>query len=233
MNRETKLTLPSRLADLIVAALSASLISFSGASALASDDIGDARAGELIYRDFCVMCHSRDGRGVESSVPDFNAADSPLVRNEGLLTRSDDVLLQHILHGFADDRVTSVTFDGNKSDSLTLPDLRNVLAYLHVHFHYQTHATAGEQIYNMTCIACHGANGKGAIPGIPDLGKMDGVMAQSDTVLLDHILNGFESPDAMMQMPPRGSNFDLTIGDLQDVLDYLHQNFQYRTYNGN
>jgi cytochrome c5 len=157
--------------------------------------------------------------------------DSPLTRNDGLLTASDNTLLLHILDGFADDRVTGVVVNKNASDALTVSDIRNVLAYVHVHFHYQTHAHAGQLIYNTTCVACHGEDGKGAIPGIPDLGEMDGVMTQSDTILLDHILNGFESRGSLMAMPARGANIDLTIADLQNVLDYLHQNFHYRTFN--
>lgn len=192
--------------------------------------LGDARSGEEIYVKACVACHGRDGRGTAPGIPDFSTAESVLVRDEGLLTRSDTVLLTHILNGFSQDDQGPGGSVEKDSSSLTIQNLRDVLAYVHDHFHYQTHAHAGEGIYFETCIACHGENGKGTIPGAPDLTSERGVMYQSDTVLLDHILNGFQSPGSSMGMPAKGANEDLTIADLKNVLDYLHQNFHYQTY---
>ena len=89
---------------------------------------------------------------------------------------------------------------------------------------------AGEAIYNQTCVACHGDDGGGTIPGAPDFGAPDGVLAGDDGVLLDHILNGFESPGPLMPMPAKGGNDSLTIRDIRNVLTYLHDHFHYRTY---
>ncbi len=195
-----------------------------------ADHLGDARLGEAIYKDNCVACHGRDGRGTSPGVPDFNAPNSVLARNEGLLTRSDKALLTHLLQGFRSTVEGSKEPTGTDIAHLTIKDLRDVLSYLHVHFHYQTHAHAGERIYNQTCVACHGKKGKGTVPGAPDLTKKRGVMQQSDTILLDHILNGFQSSGSPMEMPAKGANDALTIADLKDVMDYLHQHFHYRTY---
>lgn len=192
--------------------------------------LGDARLGEVIYKDSCMDCHGRDGRGTFPGAPDFNAPNSVLVRNEGLLTRSDKVLLTHLLQGFTSTAEGAKESTGTDLSQLTIKNLRDVLSYLHVHFHYQTHAQAGEAIYNQTCVACHGANGKGTVPGAPDFTKKRGVMYQSDTVLLDHILNGFQSAGSPLEMPAKGANDALTIADLKNVMDYLHQNFHYRTY---
>ncbi len=89
---------------------------------------------------------------------------------------------------------------------------------------------AGEAVYNQTCVACHGENGKGEFPGVPDLSRDDGVLTQSDEILLKHLLHGFQSPGSPMAMPAKGGNDDLTIKNLRDVLIYLHQKFHYKSY---
>jgi mono/diheme cytochrome c family protein len=52
-------------------------------------------------------------------------------------------------------------------------------------------------LYSNTCIACHGANGKGAIPGVPDLGPR---MTMTDDDLTNSILNGLQSKGSLMAM---------------------------------
>lgn len=90
-------------------------------------------------------------------------------------------------------------------------------------------AAAGEKVYNQTCIACHGADGSGGIPGVPDLnGKNSPLAKESHKVLLEHVLNGFRAPGAFMSMPAKGGNESLTIKDLQDVLKYMHEKFGYK-----
>ncbi len=83
----------------------------------------------------------------------------------------------------------------------------------------------GKEIYQGTCIACHGANGKGEIPGTPNFTKADGVLRQSDDVLIEHITDGYESPGADMPMPPKGGNEDLTDEDIKAVLAYIRHEF--------
>ncbi|MBI4006787.1 MAG: cytochrome c [Gammaproteobacteria bacterium] len=82
---------------------------------------------------------------------------------------------------------------------------------------------SGEQIYKQTCVACHGADGKGAIPGVPDLRTR---LSKSDETLLQSIKNGFQSPGSPMAMPPKGGNPNLTDADLEAVLSYIRQAFK-------
>lgn len=93
-------------------------------------------------------------------------------------------------------------------------------------------AAAGETVYDQTCIACHGDDGSGVIPGAPDFTEAEGVLVADDSVLLDHILRGFESPGSLMPMPAKGGNDALTIRDIRNVLTYLHDHFHYRTHHG-
>lgn len=79
----------------------------------------------------------------------------------------------------------------------------------------------GEAIYNQTCVACHGADGKGAMPGVPDLSRKDGPLAKSDEKLLKRIIEGFQSPGSPMAMPAKGGNPSLTDQDIREVLSFL------------
>ncbi len=85
--------------------------------------------------------------------------------------------------------------------------------------------TSGKEIYDKTCIACHGGEGKGAFPGTPDFTSVDGVLTQPDEVLVDHIINGFQSPSSPMAMPPNGGNPNLSTEDVAAVLKYIRETF--------
>ena len=86
-------------------------------------------------------------------------------------------------------------------------------------------AALGATVYNQTCVVCHGADGKGAIPGVPDFTAADGALAKSDDVLLQHIIEGFKSPEAIMMMPARGGNPALTDAELAATLAHIRTNF--------
>lgn len=83
----------------------------------------------------------------------------------------------------------------------------------------------GQTIYAQTCIACHGAGGKGAIPGVADFTARDGPLSKSDAELMKNISDGCQSPGSFMAMPAKGGNPNLTDADLKAVLAYLHAEF--------
>lgn len=84
----------------------------------------------------------------------------------------------------------------------------------------------GQLVYNGTCIACHGSDGTGSLPGIPDLTGKTGLLSQDDAVLLGRMADGFQSPGSSMAMPPKGGNPALTDADLKAVLKYMRNEFQ-------
>ena len=84
----------------------------------------------------------------------------------------------------------------------------------------------GAAVFNGTCIACHGSDGTGNIPGVPDLTGNKGLLSQDDTVLLKRMTDGFQSPGAAMAMPPRGGDPGLTDADMKAVLKYMRKEFR-------
>ncbi len=84
---------------------------------------------------------------------------------------------------------------------------------------------SGKAIYTQNCMVCHGANGKGAIPGAPDFTNANGVLKNPDNVLMDRIIHGFKSPNSPMAMPPKGGNAKLTTSQIKRVLRYIRDEF--------
>lgn len=86
-------------------------------------------------------------------------------------------------------------------------------------------AVAGANIYQQTCVACHGANGKGALPGVTDFTAPDGPLRKSDQELFQSILNGFQSPGSPLAMPAKGGNPNLSDIDIIAVIAHLRTTF--------
>jgi cytochrome c5 len=84
---------------------------------------------------------------------------------------------------------------------------------------------SGKQVYESNCLACHGANGKGSIPGVPDFNAKNGRLSKSDSELLSNIITGIQSPGSSMPMPPRGGNSQLSDTDLNAALKYIKASF--------
>ncbi len=75
--------------------------------------------------------------------------------------------------------------------------------------------SSGRAIYQRNCAACHGADGKGAIPGVPDMTNPKGPLSEPYSVLLNNVIKGTGN------MPPKGGNPNLSCYDLKAVLDYM------------
>lgn len=84
----------------------------------------------------------------------------------------------------------------------------------------------GESQYNTTCVACHGADGKGAIPGIPDFTSLSSPLKKKHyNILIENVKKGFKSKGSPMPMPAKGGNPNLSDEDIKDVIGYLLQRF--------
>jgi len=83
----------------------------------------------------------------------------------------------------------------------------------------------GSRIYAQTCVACHGADGTGALPGTPDFTAASGPLAKSDEELIRIITEGVQTPGSPIPMPPHGGNHKMTDQDVIDTLAYLRSEF--------
>lgn len=83
----------------------------------------------------------------------------------------------------------------------------------------------GRDIYMNSCIACHGPDGQGALPGVPDLAGIEWTAGPDDATRLKRVREGFQNPGSPLAMPPKGGNPALTDADLKAVLDYMRKEF--------
>lgn len=83
----------------------------------------------------------------------------------------------------------------------------------------------GKSVYERTCVACHGEDGKGALPGVAPLGGKGGRLEKDDNVLMKSMLEGFQSAGSTLAMPPKGGDPSLTEEDAKAVLQYMRKTF--------
>jgi len=83
-------------------------------------------------------------------------------------------------------------------------------------------ATDAEQIYYNTCIVCHGDDGTGNMPGVPDLSTSGSLFTDSEQAIVARMKSGIQKPGGIA-MPPRGGSPTLTDRQLLEVLRYLKQ----------
>ena len=87
-------------------------------------------------------------------------------------------------------------------------------------------AMTGKEVYEKTCVTCHGDDGKGKVPGAANFTDPNGRLTKSDKDLLKHIINGYQTPGSPMAMPARGGNPALTNDELSDALKYIRDTFE-------
>ncbi len=77
---------------------------------------------------------------------------------------------------------------------------------------------AGDQVYNMACVACHGAGVAGA-PKFGDKAAWAPRLAKGVDTLHKHAIEGFQGQAGLM--PPKGGRIDLSDKSVMNAVDYM------------
>jgi len=84
---------------------------------------------------------------------------------------------------------------------------------------------AGRDAFLITCIACHGPEGKGVTGLGKDLTTSEFLRTRSDEEMLDFLIAGRPASDPLnttgVDMPPRGANPAFTDDDLKNIVAFL------------
>jgi len=136
-----------------------------------------------------------------------------------------------------DDQWTTTLFHMRVRAGLTGQETRDILTFLQesntraaprrasLMKSSMTSGRSGADVYGGTCIACHGADGKGAVPGVPDMTRGGGPLAQSEDVLVRHAMDGFRSPGSTMPMPAKGGNTGLSQAEIRAAVAHMRKTF--------
>ena len=166
---------------------------------------GDAAKGAKAWADNCGRCHNiRDGKELRD---DQWISTMFHMRVRAGLTGQDTRDILSFLQASNNTPVKPLVRNSSKA---------NIIA---------TKGLTGQDIYTQTCIACHGGDGKGTVPGAPNLTDKHGRLSKTDDELMDSLVNGLQSPGSPMAMPAKGGNSELAVGDLKKVLEYLRNTF--------
>lgn len=84
---------------------------------------------------------------------------------------------------------------------------------------------SGKKVYMTICFACHGLDGKGLVPGTPNLTGKKSALLQESEILRERVLNGYQSKGSPLAMPPKGGNPDLTEEDIDATIAYMKNAF--------
>lgn len=76
----------------------------------------------------------------------------------------------------------------------------------------------GEEVYNMACVACHGAGVAGA-PKYGDKGAWTARIAQGMDTLNEHAIKGFQGQTGFM--PAKGGRTDLSDKSILNAVEYM------------
>lgn len=174
----------------------------SSASAADYPPAGNFSDGARVWADNCTRCHNV--RGAEELRDDQWISTSFHMRVRGGLTGQET-------------RDVITFLQGSNTKALSSGSTQ-VLAII-------GSGDNGQQTYEQTCIACHAADGRGALPGVPDLADRNGPLSKSDPELITTITQGLQSPGSVMAMPPKGGNPNLKQRDIAAVLQYIRDSF--------
>jgi mono/diheme cytochrome c family protein len=184
----------------------------------APEQTPSAVRGEAIWVENCAPCHGVSGRGdgptaqstqmANNPPPDFTdraaarqrtLAEMFTVTKEGRMDR----LMPPWGGRLSDDQIWDVV-----AYAQTFPTSPDVIA-------------AGEAVYRANCLACHAADGTGAIPGAPDFTDAAAMAAKSPQALFDTVSQGQGQMPAFADQSSANAIKVLSEDERWQVVDYL------------
>ena len=87
-------------------------------------------------------------------------------------------------------------------------------------------SNTGKTLYEQSCLVCHGEDGTGAMPGVADFTGAKGPLNQRDEQLAKSIRDGIQSKGAVMAMPPKGGNPQLSDKDIENIIKHMRKTFK-------
>lgn len=179
---------------------------FIGNNSFAADypEKGDFQKGAKAWAENCVRCH--------------NMRDPKDLRDDQWITTAFHMRVRAGLTGQKTRDILTFLQESNNPPRPMKASINNSETE-------NKSSLTGQEVYEQTCIACHGKDGKGTVPGAPDFTKSDGVLSQDDEILMKHIAEGFKSKNSPMAMPAKGGNPLLTETDLNNVVLYMKSEF--------
>lgn len=175
---------------------------------------GDPRQGAQRWAETCIRCHNlRDPAEFEAKL--WKASITHMRIRAGLTGKDAADILAFMISGSPD---ANQTFNVIPAASGAMPASAPGTG---------AQATDGASLYRAsTCIACHGENGTGVIPGVPNLSAEDSpLVRKSESELAQNIANGFQSPGSSLAMPPKGGDPSLTMAEIHALLEHMIQAF--------
>ncbi len=206
--------------------------------------------GRDLFATTCAACHGADGRGLkglgrdlvesdfiaqrsDSEMHEFfvtgrpDAKPLPMPPRGGREDLTDDDLSDLLVYvrALQDPRRMPANLPPPVAPKASEADAADALAAAGGDEELAAYIASGARIYSMSCIACHGASGK----GMPGNGKPLAGSAMLDTMddeeLLQFIMRGRDSGDPAnttgIIMPPKGGNPALSEDDILDIISYL------------
>lgn len=82
---------------------------------------------------------------------------------------------------------------------------------------------SGERLYLRNCAVCHGPEGEGAMPGVPDLTARPGPLDRPDDTLVRRVREGIRGPDGSVLMPAGGGNASLTAAQVRAIVGFMRR----------
>lgn len=193
------------------------LLTLGPALASADSGAGDPVRGAQRWADTCTRCHNvRDPSELETKL--WKVSITHMRIRAGLTAKDAEDVLAFMTSGAPDTRqVFHVVPASLPSD---LPETSGAPA---------ASRDGAELFQASTCIACHGPDGKGMVPGVPDFtAEGSSLVTKSRAELSNSVLNGIQSPSSPLAMPPKGGDPNLTVADIQALLDFMIETFPRR-----